>query len=211
MIGVLGGTFDPVHHGHLRLAVELVEGLGLRALHLVPARTPPHRGPPRASAEDRLAMLQAAIAGTPRLVADPRELDRPGPSYTVDTLASLRAEVGEEPIWLGVGVDAFRALDTWHRWRALCELAHLAVARRPAGRLPSTGEVARLLEERRVRTVAAAAPRPAGAILVVEVPGLAISSTRIRALIRSGRDPRWLLPDPVLAIIHQRGLYGARP
>ena len=91
MIGVLGGTFDPVHHGHLRFALEAVEALRLRVLKLVPARVPPHRPGPAATPEERLAMLQAAVAGTPALEVDGRELARPGPSYTVDTLAELRA------------------------------------------------------------------------------------------------------------------------
>lgn len=211
MLGVLGGTFDPVHHGHLRLAVEMREALGLDEVRLVPAREPPHRAAPHAAAEDRLAMLEAAVTGSSALTVDRRELDRPGPSYTVDTLASMRRELGSASLWLCLGMDAFRALDTWHRWRDLPGLAHLAVARRPGGHPPHDGPVADLLRERRIRSPGQARGRASGAILVLDLPPLDISATRIRSLVSAGRDPRWLLPDGVLAVIRQRGLYLARP
>jgi nicotinate-nucleotide adenylyltransferase len=207
MIGVLGGTFDPIHHGHLRLAVEVREALGLRELRLVPARVPPHRERPLASAADRLAMLRAAVAGSPGLAVDTREIDREGPSYTVDTLRSLRAEHPEEPVCLCLGMDAFRSLDTWHLWRELPRLAHLAVVRRPGGRAPRAGPVAELLSAARVARPEDLQRAPAGAVALVDVPPLAISATRIRALVGAGRDPRWLLPDGVLAVIRERGLY----
>jgi nicotinate-nucleotide adenylyltransferase len=211
MVGVLGGTFDPVHHGHLRLAVEMREALGLDEVRLVPAREPPHRRSPLAAAEDRLAMLEAAVTGASALTVDRRELDRPGPSYTVDTLASMRRELGPAPLWLCLGMDAFRALDTWHRWQELPGLAHLAVARRPGGHAPRGGPVADLLRERRIGSPGQARGRASGAILVLDVPALDISATRIRSLVTAGRDPRWLAPDGVLAVIRQRGLYLARP
>ncbi len=210
MIGVLGGTFDPVHHGHLRFSLEAVEALRLRSLKLVPARVPPHRPGPAATPEERLAMLQAAVAGTPALEVDGRELARPGPSYTVDTLASLRAEHPHEALCLCLGADAFRALDTWHRWREIPALAHLAVARRPGGRLPARGPVAELLQQARVDGPEGLAGRLAGGVVLVDLPRLEVSATRIRALLAAGRDPRWLLPDPVLEIIRERGLYLAR-
>jgi nicotinate-nucleotide adenylyltransferase len=210
VIGVLGGTFDPVHNGHLRLALEMIEALALSALRLIPARAPPHRGQPQASPEDRLAMLEAAAEGTPGLQVDRRELARPGPSYTVDTLASLRAEGPGEPICLCLGMDAFGSLGSWHRWEEIPRLAHLAVARRPDGLLPSAGPIAELLARGRVDGPEGLRDRPAGGIILVDVPPLAISATRIRALLAVGRDPRWLLPDTVLAIIRERGLYLAR-
>jgi nicotinate-nucleotide adenylyltransferase len=210
VIGVLGGTFDPVHHGHLRFAVEAVESLRLRVLKLVPASAPPHRRTPAAPAADRLAMLRTAVAGTATLEVDGRELDRAGPSYTFDTLASLRQDHPDEPLCLCLGADAFRAFDTWHRWREIPGLAHLAVARRPGGRLPARGPVAALLTAARVETPEALRERRAGGIAVMDLPGLQVSATRIRALLAARRDPRWLLPDPVLAYILERGLYLAR-
>lgn len=210
MIGVLGGTFDPVHHGHLRFALEAVEALRLRVLKLVPARVPPHRPVPAAAPEDRLAMLEAAVAGACALEVDGRELARPGPSYTVDTLAELRAEHPGEPICLCLGADAFRGLHTWHRWREILALAHLAVARRPGERLPARGAIAALLQGAHVEGPEGLAARLAGGVVLVDLPGLEVSATRIRALLAAGRDPRWLLPDPVLEIIRERGLYLAR-
>ncbi len=131
-VGVFGGTFDPVHHGHLRTALEVLEGCGLEQLRLVPALVPPHRPQPRAPAPLRLEMLRRAVAGEPRLVVDDRELRRGGPSYTVDTLAELRAAVGTRPLCLVLGADAFLGLPGWHRWRELFALAHLVVVERPA-------------------------------------------------------------------------------
>jgi nicotinate-nucleotide adenylyltransferase len=210
VIGVFGGTFDPVHHGHLRLAVEMAEALDLRELRLFPAGMPPHRAAPVASAADRLAMLEAAVAGSPTLVVDRRELHRQGPSYTVDTLGSLRAEHPRDPLCLCLGMDAFRALDTWNRWREIPRLAHLAVARRPGGRPPARGPVAELLASAGTTDVMDLGRRLAGAVILVDVPPLAIAATRIRSLLAAGRDPRWLLPDPVLTLIRERGLYLAR-
>ena len=145
MIGILGGTFDPIHHGHLRLAVEMREGLGLEELRLIPALQPPHREAPIAGAEDRLAMLEAAVARANALHIDTRELVREGPSYTVDTLLSLRAELPAQPLCLIIGMDAFCYLDTWHRWQDVLELAHIGIARRPGTTEPTGGVLADLL------------------------------------------------------------------
>lgn len=210
MIGVLGGTFDPVHHGHLRFALETVEALRLRVLKLIPAHVPPHRPVPAAAPADRLAMLEAAVAGTRALEVDGREFARLGPSHTVDTLAELRFEHPEEPLCLCLGADAFRGLDTWHRWREIPALAHLAIARRPGERIPARGAVAAFLQGARVEQPEELSERLAGGVVLMDLPELAISATRIRALLAAGRDPRWLLPDPVLEIIRERGLYLAR-
>jgi len=207
MIGTLGGTFDPVHHGHLRLALEMLEGLALDEVRLIPAREPPHRAPPLAPPEDRLEMLKAAVAGTDGLSVDTRELQRQGPSYTVDTLTSLREEFPGTPLCLIIGMDAFDAIDTWHRWRALPTLAHIGVARRPGAQMPGPGDVAELLHRRLVRSPSALRKTPAGCIYVQDLPPLDISASRIRVLLDAGRNPRYLLPDSVLDIIHQRGLY----
>ena len=209
MIGILGGTFDPVHLGHLRTAVELREALGLEEVRLLPCGTPPHREPPVASGADRLAMLEAAIAGEPGLAVDTRELERPGPSYMVDTLASFRAELGPgRPLCLLLGTDALAGLERWHRWRRIPELAHLVVARRPGADLPAAGAVGELLAARRVDNTAALREAPAGRILVRDVTLLDISATRIRALLAQGRSVRYLVPEAVLELIHARGLYG---
>ncbi len=207
-IGILGGTFDPVHHGHLRLALEAHEGLGLEVVRLIPLHQPPHRGAPIASSEQRLAMLHAAVSGEPALRVDDRELRRDAVSYTVDTLSSLRAELGEDvPLCLLMGMDAFRALDTWHRWRELIELAHLVVASRPDAALPETGPVHDLLGRHITHNLDDLHRKPAGYIFRQPIPPLDISASNIRALIAAGRNPRYLLPEGAIAIIHQHQLY----
>ena len=207
MIGLLGGTFDPVHYGHLRPAVELREGLGLTELRLIPCGVPPHRGAPGAGAEQRLAMLKLAVGDEPGLRIDERELRRPGPSYMVDTLSSLRAELGETPMGLIIGMDAFLGLDRWHRWRELADLGHLLVMRRPGVAPPARGELADLLAARRVDEAAALRGRGGGGVLLCEVTQLEISASRIRELVREGRSTRFLLPDPVRDYIGAAGLY----
>ena len=208
-IGVLGGTFDPVHFGHLRSALELLETLGLAEVRLVPCGHPPHRSPPRAPASARLAMLELAVTGQPGLRVDPRELERPGPSYMVDTLASLREEQGTRPLCLILGSDAFLGLPGWHRWQELVQLAHLVVMHRPGWDLDDNlaAPLAQLVEARRVYEAAALAAQPAGSILLVPVTPLDISATAIRTLIAAGRSPRYLLPDVVWEHIRAHGLY----
>ena len=207
MIGILGGTFDPIHHGHLRLALEMLDGIGLDEIRLVPARQPPHRDQPIASAEDRRAMLEAATRGTPRLYVDTRELARDGPSYTVDTLASFRAEFPGHPLCLIVGMDAFCELDTWYRWQRLPELAHIGIARRPGTSMPESGRPAKLLREHSIDSPDFLHRTDAGYMLVRNIPPLDITATRIRSLLAAGRNPQYLLPDAVLDVIHERGLY----
>jgi nicotinate-nucleotide adenylyltransferase len=206
-LGILGGTFDPVHCGHLRLAIELRERLELARVHLIPAAVPPHRGAPHADARTRLRMLEAAVRGVPELQVDDRELRREGPSYTVDTLHSLRAQYPEHRLCLLLGMDAFAGLAGWHRWRELLELAHIGVAQRPGAGLPLEGEPARLLETRRASSIWALQEAPAGSIFVSEVPALDISASRIRRLLASGRSPRYLVPDATLDIILEDGIY----
>jgi nicotinate-nucleotide adenylyltransferase len=209
-VGVMGGTFNPVHHGHLRSALELVERLGLARLHLMPSARPPHREAPDCSAEDRAAMVELAVRGEPRLCCDRRELARAGPSYSVDSLAELRRELGpERSLCLILGFDAVAELDTWHRWRELLDDAHLVVIARPGWALPSRGEVARWLAGHRVYEHAALHAAPAGGVLVEELRPLAISATDIRALLAAGRSARFLLPESVLDYIESHHLYRA--
>lgn len=214
MLGVFGGTFDPVHFGHLRPAVELREALGLDEVRMVPCRLPPHRETPGAGADDRLAMLRRGIDGAPGLVIDERELQRPGPSYMVDTLASFRDECGGQPLCLLLGTDAFLGLASWHRWRELPGLAHIVVAHRPgwaleAGKLDP--ELEALFHANRVDTPAALTGSPAGAFWLQPVTQLEIAATTIREMVRDGRDPRFLLPQTVAEYIREQGLYREGP
>lgn len=214
-VGLFGGTFDPVHYGHLRPALEILEALALDRLLFIPAREPPHRGPPLATPAQRLAMLRLAVADQPGFVIDERELARPGPSYSVDTLRSLRAELGPDlPLCLIVGLDAFLGLGSWHRWEEIPTLANLVVAHRPGWRLEpgergSEGALSwlrghQLTEPRLLHE------RPAGGVWLQPVTPLDISATGIRAHVGRGSSPRYLLPDPVWRYIQEQGLYRSR-
>jgi len=206
-MGVFGGAFDPVHFGHLRTALELLEFARLEELRFVPTGDPPHRAPPQADGAARLALLQAAVEGEPRFKVDDRELRRQGPSWTVDTLAELRSEFPGRPICLVIGMDAFLGLAQWHRWEQIVELAHLLVAHRPGWQPPAEGALGALLRERGVVDGTALCGAPGGSIAVCAVTQLEISSSAIRELVRAGREPRYLVPDPVCRLLAASGCY----
>lgn len=212
-VGLFGGTFDPVHFGHLRPALECLEALGLSELRLIPAAVPPHRAAPVAKPEQRLAMLRLAVADQPGFVVDGRELQRPGPSYTVDTLRELRAELGpQRPLCLLLGTDAFLGLSTWHRWEELPALAHLVVMHRPGFPREALAEradepVRALLAPRQRAQAADLHAQPAGGIWLQAVTALDISATAIRHTIAAGASARYLLPDAVWRYIEENGLY----
>ncbi len=208
-IGIFGGTFDPIHYGHLRTAFELQQALQLSEMRFIPCGDPPHRHQPLADGGQRLAMVRAAVEGQEGFLVDDRELRRGGPSYTLDTLAALREEWRETPLCLVIGMDAFLSLPRWHRWREILGLAHVVVAHRPGWRAPDVGTLGELLAERGTARVRDLHTTRAGAIFVHAVTQLEISSTEVRALIRAGRDPRFLMPDPVRRIILESGCYAA--
>jgi nicotinate-nucleotide adenylyltransferase len=207
MIGILGGTFDPVHFGHLRPALEIQQQLGLREVRLVPCRIPPHRPQPQASAAQRVVMLEAAIRGHPGLRIDTRELERDGPSWTLDTLVSLREEPGGQGICLLLGMDAFLGLSTWHRWRELLDYCHMVVMTRPGSVLPAQGVLADFIALHRVPDATALEQHATGMLLFHPVTQLDISATSIRKQLAAGQDPGYLLPDRVIDIIDKEGLY----
>lgn len=197
-LAIFGGTFDPVHIGHLRAAWEASEALDAE-VRIVPAKIPPHRPQPVASAAQRAAMLRAALAGQQRLQLDLRELEREGPSYTFDTLASLRAEIGDErPLVLLIGADAFAGLSTWHRWRELFELAHICALTRPAQIPAMPDALAAEVAARKTGNLADLRGAAGGRVLDMVVSALGISATRIRALLAEGRAPRWLVPQALI-------------
>ena len=212
-IGVLGGTFDPIHYGHLRLAEEVGERLRLEEVRLVPSGTPPHRSAPAVSADHRLAMTQLAAAGNARFKVDAREVRRAGPGYTFDTLKELRAEAGEaRPLALLLGADAFLEFATWHRWREIFGLAHIAVAHRPGfpieqwtARMPQP--LAREYSTRLMQQPLAIHLSASGGIVVVPFTALDISATAIRDMLRAGASPRYLLPGAILDYIRANRLY----
>lgn len=210
-VGIFGGTFDPVHFGHLRPALELKEQLGLESVHLVPCNIPPHRDAPHATAAQRRDMLQLAIVGEPGLLLDERELARPGPSYMVDTLHSLRQEFGApRPLCLIIGADAFLGLPSWYHWQELIQLAHIVVAHRPGWVLDETSldlALRQLLQQHRLDAVSQLYQAPAGGVLLHSVTPLAISATEIRQRVAAGGSARYLLPQPVWDYIRQHNLY----
>lgn len=206
-IGVFGGTFDPVHLGHLRPAFEVFEALGCAELRLIPAHVPPHRDTPSLNPTQRLVLLKRAVADTPGFKVDARELGRAGPSYMVDTLASLRGEHPDAPLCLILGMDSFSSLPSWERWRELADYAHLVVMDRPGERFAAEPEFAAWVDERREDDVAALQSSRQGRVYFQAVTQLDISATRIRKLLAAGRSVRFLVPDTVLGLIRDQGLY----
>jgi nicotinate-nucleotide adenylyltransferase len=207
-VGVFGGTFNPVHYGHLRSALELVERLQLEQLRLMPSAQPPHRDMPQCSAAHRAAMIELAVAGESHLVCDPRELHRVGKSYTIDSLIELRNELGADTgVCMVLGCDAVLDITGWHRWQELLDWTHIVVIARPGWELPQTGMVSQWLSAHCVDDPSALRQRPAGRIVIEELRPLAISSTEIRDLLAAGRSARYLMPQAVLDYIQAHKLY----
>ncbi len=212
-IGIFGGTFDPIHFGHLRLAQEIAESVHMAEVRFMPGGTPPHRAAPQVTAQQRMDMVRLATAGNPLFTVDDREVRRSGPGYTVDTLVELRREIGaKRPLCLLLGADAFIELATWHRWHDLFTLAHLIVAHRPGfapetwpQRLPEP--LAREYGARLLHQPFAVHLSPAGGIATRAIAALDISGSLIRDSLSRGVSPRYLLPDPVLDYIRSHGLY----
>jgi nicotinate-nucleotide adenylyltransferase len=208
-VAVFGGTFDPVHYGHLRTAYELKHKLRFDEVRFVPCGEPPHRTAPITPADVRVRMLEAAIGGEPGFAVDLREIERKGPSYTVDTLRSLREDLPTAPLCLLLGMDAFLDLPLWHEWHHLLDHAHVVVAHRPGWQAPRHGQLGEL-----IRKHVAASPQElresrAGKIHIEPVTQLEVSSTELRRSIRAGIDAKYLLPDSVWRIIVETRCYAS--
>ncbi|MGZ5010572.1 MAG: nicotinate-nucleotide adenylyltransferase [Methylobacter sp.] len=208
MIGIFGGTFDPIHYGHLRSALEVKDIFGLNEVRLIPCASPPHREQPAVTAEMRLQMLKLSIKNQPGLKIDTRELDRHKasdqmPSYMIDTLKSLRQEFPAEPLLLFIGTDAFKHLTSWHQWQQLFDYTHIVVMTRPGFETQELNDFfkARLAEAKEL------AQSVAGKLCFQQVTQLDISATAIRAMIADKRNPGFLLPDAVIEYIKQHKLY----
>jgi nicotinate-nucleotide adenylyltransferase len=208
-IGLFGGTFDPLHYGHLRTAFELWQVLRLAEVRFMPTGSPPHRDEPLAPAQLRLDMVRAAVADQPAFVVDDREVRRAGVSYSVDTLTELRAENPKRSLCLILGMDAFLGLPNWHRWRDLLDLAHVVVAHRPGWRAPTMGPLGEVMVDRGTGSVRDLHEQLGGRIYVHAVTQLEISSTDLRQLIAAGRDPRYIVPEEVRRIIRETKCYAA--
>lgn len=208
---IFGGTFDPIHNGHLRLAEEMREALAAAAVRFIPVGVPPHRSACRADTAARIAMLERALQGNPHFELDLRETHKPTPSYTVETLRELRAENPDTPLILLLGSDAFAGLDRWHAWRELFDLAHIAIAERPGAladwRNRLSGELAEVMTARQAAAAADLKSRSAGSIYVHAITALDISASAIRDAIARGASVRYLLPDAVIDYIQLKRLY----
>jgi nicotinate-nucleotide adenylyltransferase len=210
-IGILGGTFNPIHFGHLRMAQELADTLNLDSVRFIPAANPPHKDAPNISAEQRAAMVKLAIANNDSFIFDDRELHRAGASYTLDTLLSLREELGEKTsITLFMGSDAFTKFDTWHRWQEIISLCHIALVQRPQLRghehqLSKTLET--FLHNHYSENSDDLHLHASGFVTMRQITALDISSTAIRHALQHGDSVRYLMPDNVIEYIQQNKLY----
>ncbi|KQN54276.1 MULTISPECIES: nicotinate-nucleotide adenylyltransferase [unclassified Erwinia] len=206
---LFGGTFDPIHYGHLRPVEALAAQVGLSKVTLLPNNVPPHRPQPEASPAQRVAMVSLAIAGNPLFDLDLREMQRSTPSYTLDTLTELRAERGaRQPLAFIVGQDSLLSLHKWYRWEALLSVCHLLVCQRPgyATRMPDA-EMQRWLDQHLAADAAELHNRPAGRVFLADTPQIAISATEIRQRRHQGRSDQDLLPQAVSDYIDREGLY----
>ncbi len=209
MIGILGGTFNPIHNGHLHLAERLQQALGLETIRFIPAAIPALKDAPNVSADKRAEMVKLAIASYPTFQIDTRELERAGPSYTIDSLISLRKELGEKVsiCWL-IGSDAFAKHNTWHRWNELFDHCHFVVVKRPHSEdLTWNDEIESLVERHQTNDVNALKNSASGKVLIQEIAALDISSTQIREHIASKTNVSDLIPSSVIHYIQQHQLY----
>lgn len=207
MIAILGGTFDPIHHGHLRVALEVADRLQPDKVLLIPCGNPAHRTAPIATAQQRLTMLDLAIAGEPRLSIDTREIESKRLSYTLDTLRDMRKQYAQQSLCLIIGADAYQQLDQWYCWTELFDYAHLLVVQRPGYMLEASAAVLQFTEDRASPDCQALHESSAGLIYFMEIPFLQISATRIRAMIATGKNVRYLLPDMVYRWLQENSLY----
>lgn len=206
-MGVFGGTFDPIHYGHLRTAFEMLQALRFEEVRFIPCGDPPHRGATFAAAPQRLRMVELAVSGQEGFAVDDRELRRSGPSYTIDTLLALRGEFPDRALGLIVGMDAFLGFTGWHRWDEILDVAHIVVAHRPGWKAPDLGPLGELITEFGTHRVDDLHDALNGRIHIHAVTQLEIASTEIRDLVAAGRDPRFLMPDAVRNEIENCGCY----
>jgi nicotinate-nucleotide adenylyltransferase len=211
-IGLLGGTFNPIHFGHLRMAQELADSLSLNSVKFIPSANPPHKPPPQVSAEHRAAMVQLAIADNPQFLFDGRELSRTGASYTIETLESLRDELGDgTSLILIMGSDAFTKFNTWHRWQEIIKLCHIALVQRPAStnKESLTKELETFLHNHYTEHAEDLHEGSAGLVTMQAITPLEISSTAIRQALQLKHSARYLMPENVLDYIAAKQLFSA--
>lgn len=207
-IAIFGGTFDPVHNGHLRMATEVAEQLACDEVKLIPAGIPPHREANQVAGHHRSAMLALAIEGDDKLTVDDCELKRQGLSYSIDTVINMRDTLGDDAtLSLCMGIDAFSQLHTWNRWRELTDYAHVVVMTRPGFHLPKGGEVFDWWHERIVHDNDELLAVTKGRVMSLALTPLSISSSDLRQRIGEKKSVRYLVPKTVQKYIEQHQLY----
>jgi nicotinate-nucleotide adenylyltransferase len=207
-VAIMGGTFDPIHNGHLRTAVEVLDRYQYSELRLIPCFQPVHKGRPSVSPQQRLEMAKLAISGDARLRVDSREMDREGPSYSVDTLRDIRSEIGpNESLIMVLGMDSFLSLPTWLNWQQLIQYSHLLVVSRPGWEPNLISELSAFCENYRAASSHELQCAPSGRVWFETLTPLGISSSMIRALARKNESIAYLLPEPVQKYIEQHQLY----
>lgn len=209
-IGIFGGTFDPVHLGHVRIALEIQQAYDLAEVRFTPCWQPVHRNLALATPAQRLAMLDAALEHQPMLKIDHSEIQRQGPSYTIDTVNMLRQKFPRTPLCLILGLDAWSEFATWHQYEAILQLAHLIIAMRPPYLLPQTGKIAELLQQHQTQNGSALHTSLGGNIIVHSATTIDIAATTIREMILKGQNPHALLPSGVYSYIVKHHLYSER-
>jgi nicotinate-nucleotide adenylyltransferase len=208
LIGIMGGTFNPIHNGHLRLAQELAEQLTLSQVRFIPSANPPHKATPKVSAQQRAEMVQLAIADNALFALDTRELERLGASYTIDTLISLKTEFTQHALCLIMGSDAFAKLDTWHRWQELINYCHIILVQRPSTTPTGLNQAMQdFMLAHYTEDLHALSETDSGCISMLAIPALDISSSQIRELMALGRNPRYLSPKAVVDYMQLNSLY----
>lgn len=209
-IGVFGGTFDPIHLGHLHLALTFHQQFQLQKILFIPGYQPPLRPSPIATAEQRLEMIKIAIQDYPYFIADDREIKRKGHSYTIDTLRDIRQQVGETPLCFIMAADQFAHFTQWHEWQKIPELAHLIIANRLGYPFHFNDEINALLKQRQTTDSTQLTQQKAGTIFLQQFQPLAISATTIRLQIHQGKNPQRFLPAEVWAYISSHNIYSDR-
>ncbi len=205
LIGIFGGTFDPIHYGHLRTVAQVNQRIRFDEVLFIPSAVPPHRDAPQAMVEQRVQMLQLALEEYPEFEIDQRELHRTGPSYTVDTLQSLHEDFPESALCLIIGMDAFLNLNTWHRWPDICDLTHIVVMQRPGWN--SNKQFPDWCWQSEFESLAALQVKEAGVICMCEVDPVDISASAIRRDLKQGKEIAGSLPAPVRDYILENKLY----
>lgn len=202
-IGINGGTFDPIHYGHLRPALEVMQELNLDQVQFIPCYQPVHKGMPNVAAEQRSEMIRLAIENQPKFVLNTIEIDKGGPSYMVETLALLKQQFPEDSLVLMMGTDAFAKFHTWHQWQRILQLANIVIMHRPGEPVPQQGQSGEIYQKYHVTKLSLAS----GQIMDMDVTQLDISSTMVREHLRLGHSAEYLLPYCVVQYIEANNLY----